>query len=129
MYVEWDDPADDSLSFANQPFSDKIMQSGTLYVPIDTKTLYEQVDPWRNFFYIKEYTPTGVDKIEANADVTINVKGGKIVVTGVEDAKVEVFGINGATVYSGVANNMSELAAGIYIVRVGTIVKKVVIAE
>lgn len=45
------------------------------------------------------------------------------------DAKVEVFGANGAALYSGSANSLPELAAGIYVVRVGSTVKKVAIVQ
>ena len=75
-----------------------------------------------------ESNPSGVDEIEANAGVTISVEGGKITVAGAGDAKVEVFGTNGAAVYSGSAGNLPELAAGIYIVRIGSTVKKVAVA-
>ena len=129
VYVEWDDPSDETLSFAQQPFSDKIFQQGTLYVPTGTKSLYQQTEPWNNFVNIMESNPSGVDEIEANAGVTISVEGGKITVAGAKDAKVEVFGTNGAAVYSGSADNLPELAAGIYIVRVGSTVKKVAIAK
>ena len=129
VYVEWNDPSDKTLYFDQQPFSDAIMQSGTLYVPNGTKALYKQYDPWRNFFNIEEYTPSGIEEIEAEDGVTISVEGGKIVVAGAGDAKVEVFGTNGAAVYSGSADNLPELAAGIYIVRIGSTVKKVAIAK
>ena len=129
VYVEWNDPSDKTLYFDQQPFSDAIMQSGTLYVPNGTKALYKQYDPWRNFFNIEEYTPSGIEEIEAEDGVTISVEGGKIVVAGAGDAKVEVFGTNGAAVYSGSADNLPELAAGFYIVRVGSTVKKVAIAK
>ena len=81
VYVEWDDPSDETLSFDQQPFSDKIMQYGTLYVPTGTKAIYEQYDPWRNFFNIEEYTVDGIEEIEAEGGVTIGVEGGKIVVS------------------------------------------------
>ena len=129
VYVEWDDPSDETLSFDQQPFSDNIFQQGTLYVPTGTKSLYQQTEPWNNFVNIMESNPSGVDEIEANAGVTISVEGGKIAVAGAGDAKVEVFGTNGAAVYSGSADNLPELAAGIYIVRIGSTVKKVAIAK
>ena len=129
VYVEWDDPSDETLSFAQQPFSDKIFQQGTLYVPTGTKSLYQQTEPWNNFVNIMESNPSGVDEIEANAGVTIGVEGGKIVVNGAGDTKVEVFDTNGAAVYCGVADNMPELAADIYIVRVGSTIKKVAVAQ
>ena len=129
VYVEWENPADETLSLAQQLFSDKIMQHGKLFVPIGTKALYEQFDPWRNFFYIEEYTPSGVEEIEANSGVTIGVDGGKIVVYGAGYANVEVFNTNGAPLHSGAADSMPELAAGIYIVRVGSTAQKVAIVR
>lgn len=129
VYVEWEDPSDETLSFAQQPFSDEIMQSGTLYVPTGTKAIYEQTEPWKNFVTILEYTVDGIEEIEAEGGVTIGVEGGKIVVNGAGDAKVEVFGTSGAAIYSGSADNMPELASGIYIVRVGSTVKKVAVAQ
>ena len=129
VYVEWDDPSDETLSFDQQPFSNNIFQQGTLYVPTGTKSLYGQTEPWKNFVNIVEYAVDGIEEIEAEGGVTIGVEGGKIVVNGAGDAKVEVFGTNGAAVYSGSADNLPELAAGIYIVRIGSTVKKVAIAK
>ncbi|MGM9803270.1 MAG: leucine-rich repeat domain-containing protein [Muribaculaceae bacterium] len=129
VYVEWENPADESLTIDNSAFSEEVMQNGTLYVPTDTKALYEQTEPWKNFATILEYTVDGIDEIEADGGVTIGVEGGKIVVTGASDAKVEVFDANGAALYSGSADSLPELAAGIYIIRVGSTVKKVAIAK
>ena len=131
VYVEWENPADETLSFAQQPFSAKISYYGwgTLFVPTGTKVLYEQTAPWEEFKKIVEYTVDGIEEIEADGGVTIGVEGGKIVFNGAGDAKVEVFGANGAALYSGSANSLPELAAGIYIVRVGSTIKKVAVAQ
>lgn len=129
VYVEWDNLSPELLSFDQQPFSDAIMQYGTLYVPYRKKALYWQSEPWKNFVNIVGYDPAGIEEIEVDGGVTISVVGGKIVVNGADDAKVEVFGTNGAAVYSGSADNMPELVAGIYIVRVGSTVKKVAVAQ
>ena len=129
VYVEWDNLSPELLSFAQQPFSDGIMQYGTLYVPTGTKALYGQTEPWKNFLTIKQYVVDGIEEIEAEGGVTIDVEGGKIVVNGAGDAKVEVFGTNGAAVYSGLADKLPELAAGIYVVRVGSTVKKVAVTQ
>ena len=59
----------------------------------------------------------------------IGVEGSRIVVNGAGDTKVEVFDTNGAAVYCGVADNMPELAADIYIGRVGSTIKKVAVAQ
>ena len=129
VYVEWENPADESLTIDNSSFSEEVMQNGALYVPTNTKSLYGQSEPWKNFANIYEYTVDGIDEIEADSGVTIGVEGGKIVVACAGNAKVEVFGTNGDVVYSGSADALSELAAGIYIVRVGSTVKKVAVAQ
>ena len=50
----------------NPGFSDKILKETALYVPTGTKTEYEKVDPWRNFWNIEEMDFSGVDGIEAD---------------------------------------------------------------
>ena len=129
VYVEWDDLSDESMSFDKQPFSYAIMQSGTLHVPTGKKALYEQTEPWKSFVNIVEYTVDSIEEIDAEGGFTIGVEGSRIVVNGAGDAKVEVFNTNGAAVYCGVADNMPELAADIYIVRVGSTIKKVAVAQ
>ena len=129
VYVEWDDLSDESMSFDKQPFSYAIMQSGTLHVPTGKKALYEQTEPWKSFVNIVEYTVDSIEEIDAEGGFTIGVEGSRIVVNGAGDAKVEVFDTNGAAVYCGVADNMPELAADIYIVRVGSTIKKVAVAQ
>ncbi|MGN0214685.1 MAG: T9SS type A sorting domain-containing protein [Muribaculaceae bacterium] len=57
------------------------------------------------------------------------VEGGRIVVGGADNAKVAVFNANGAMVRCGLADNLPELATGIYIVRIGSTVKKIAIAQ
>ena len=127
VYTQWANPADPAYSWNDKPFSDAIFQKGTLYVPLATKAIYEQTAPWMNFLNIVEYEYSGIKDIES--DVTIRIEGGRIVVTGADDALVQVFGINGTTVYCGSANNMPKLPKGFYIVRVGKLVKKVAIAQ
>ena len=129
VYVEWDDLSDESMSFDKQPFSYAIMQSGTLHVPTGKKAIYEQTEPWKSFVNIVEYTVDSIEEIDAEGGFTIGVEGSRIVVNGAGDTKVEVFDTNGAAVYCGVADNMPELAADIYIVRVGSTIKKVAVAQ
>ena len=93
------------------------------------KAIYEQTEPWKSFVNIVEYTVDSIEEIDAEGGFTIGVEGSRIVVNGAGDAKVEVFNTNGAAVYCGVADNMPELAADIYIVRVGSTIKKVAVAQ
>ena len=131
VYVEYENPTGlgSNYPFYNSKYADSVIADGTLYVPIGTKEKYQKHNIWSRFRNIVEYDPAGVEEIEAEGGVTIGVEGGKIVVNGAGDAKVKVFGTNGAAVYSGSADNLPELVAGIYIVRVGSTIKKVSIAQ
>ena len=130
VYVEWDNPNDQSLSFASKPFSESILEKGTLYVPYESIDDYSQTSPWASFSNIKGNSLfTETKDIPNNQDITIYANGGKIMISGAIDSKVEVFGMNGVAVYCGSADDMPKLDSGIYIVRVGTIVKKVVIVQ
>ena len=102
-------------------------RSCQLYVPESSVTEYQTATGWTFFTFVNAIS--GIEEIEADGGVTIGVEGGKITVSGAGDAKVKVFGTNGAAVYSGSADNLPELAAGIYIVRVGSTVKKVAVAK
>lgn len=130
VYVEWEDEKTIRMvCLSSSIFTYDCKDYGTLYIPNGTLSIYKSSSPWNYFRNIVEYDPAGVEEIKAEGGVTIGVEGGKIVVSGAGDAKVEVFGTNGAAVYSGSADNLPELAAGIYIVRVGSTVKKVAVAQ
>ena len=47
------------------PFADVIYDSAILYVPIGTKSLYQEVDPWYLFLDIKEMDFTGIEDVLA----------------------------------------------------------------
>ena len=103
---------------------------GTLYVPIGCKGAYEKVDPWRNFWNIEEMEFTGVDDIFGDDDnVTVSVVNGEIFINGTDAyiPMVEVYTINGACIYRGSDTRISNLARGVYVVRVGSKTIKVVL--
>ena len=50
IYCHWEKP----IKFDSNIFEDKNLMNTILYVPIGTKTEYEKVDPWRNFWNIEE---------------------------------------------------------------------------
>lgn len=50
IYCHWKQPIEPKYNI----FSDDGLNHTKLYVPIDTKTKYEKVDPWRNFWNIIE---------------------------------------------------------------------------
>ena len=53
-----------------------------------------------------------------NDEVNISVENGNVVIGGAEDAKVDVYSINGQCVYSGTATTIPVIAKGLYIVKV-----------
>ena len=53
-------------------FTDMVYDNATLYIPNDTKYLYEKREPWNMFFYIQEMDFTGIEDVKCE---DIKVKG------------------------------------------------------
>lgn len=47
----------------SEGFNDATYLNGVLYVPKGSKSVYEQTEPWSNFWEIQEWEPTGIDNI------------------------------------------------------------------
>ena len=101
-------------------------EDATLYVPTGSKSAYEAVDPWRKFLHIVETDFGGVESIDSDG-VSVAAKDGQIVVTGAENATIEVVNLNGQTVYRGNDATISVPSRGIYIVSVAGMTFKVII--
>ena len=112
---------------SNLAFEDVVLVYGTLYIPNGSLNSYEAVDPWRNFFNIKEtdqFPDGGVEGIEAD-EIKVVAKGGAIEVSGAEGEQVMVYNLSGQCVYSGMETSVS-LEKGIYVVRVAGTVHKII---
>ena len=112
---------------SNPTFEDVVLVNGTLYIPNGSLNSYEAVDPWRNFFNIKEtdqFPDGGVEGIEAD-EIKVVAKGGAIEVSGAEGEQVMVYNLSGQCVYSGMETSVS-LEKGIYVVRVAGTVHKII---
>ena len=111
-------------------FSDGVYMNAVLYVPRGCKEAYEKVDPWRNFWTIEEFDPTGISDVTVNGGQFVTVDGGTIKVNNAKGQTVNVYTVDGTLVKSVKAGNGSvEIAvpgSGVYIVKVG--VKAVKIA-
>ena len=108
-------------------FGDNTLKE-TLYVPIGTKADYEAVDPWRNFWTIEESDFTvGVEDIERGEEIVVVTDGNSIVVTGDNAGRIEVYSVNGQSVYSGNETTIGGLAKGVYVVKVGNNTYKVLL--
>ena len=90
----------------------------TLYVPVGSKADYEVAPVWKDFANIVETDFSGVENAVADSDIKVCAIDGTITVIGVADGTtVEVYGIGGGCVYRGIADSISGLPAGIYVVR------------
>ena len=89
-------------------FSDENYKNATLFVPVGTLSAYEKVDPWRNFWNIEEYDFSGVD------DITIE---------DYSECPVEIYNLSG----NKVGSSKENLSPGIYIIRQGRKVEKIMI--
>ena len=92
--------------------------SATLYVPVGSKEAYASATGWSYFTNIVEDdVKTGVESTLTD-DVNVSVENGNIVINGADNAKVDVYSVNGQCVYSGNATTIPVTAKGLYIVKV-----------
>ena len=108
-------------------FEDIVFQKARLYVPKGSKKAYESVDPWKNFRNIEEKEFSSIESTLADSDVTISVENGNIVINGADNAKVEVYSVNGQCVYNGTATTIPVSTKGMYIVKVNNKSYKVIL--
>lgn len=108
-------------------FEDNVLQYATLYIPKECKNAYESVEPWKYFWNIQEMEFSDVKSILTDNNVNVLVENGNIVVTGTDNAKVEVYNVSGHDVYNGRATNIPVSAKGLYIVKVGNKSFKVIL--
>ena len=107
----------------NPRFSDKTLKETVLYIPTGTKTEYEKVDPWRNFWNIEEMYFSGVDGIESDeyGAPHISVNNGILTIGRIRsDENVSVYDMQGRIFYSGTSHTIDNLSPGLYIVKTGS---------
>jgi len=106
-------------------FSDDVLMYATVYVPLGCKEKYEEVDPWRNFWNIEEKDYAGIDDVNVDVIGAVRAEGGQIITPG--GVLTEVFDMQGQSVYRGYAGIISNLDKGIYFVRIGRQVTKIIL--
>ena len=106
-------------------FRDDVYMNAVLYVPEGCKEAYEKVDPWRNFWTIEEFDPTGISSVIVNGGQFVTVDGGTIKVDNADGQTVNVYTVGGQCVYSGTDSTISNLAKGVYVVKSGDNVAKI----
>lgn len=117
IYTQWEIPIE-----CDPGFSDKLLKETVLYVPTGTKTEYEKVDPWRNFWNIEEMDFSGVEGIEADeyGAPHISVNNGILTIDGIGSNEiVTVYDMHGRIFYNGTSHTIYNLSPGLYIVKAG----------
>ncbi len=109
---------------------DNTLKEAILYVPKGTKTAYEKVDPWRNFWNIEEMYFNGVEGIEADdtTGLRLVVNNGSLMIDGLDDNQsIIVYDVQGRVVYRGMNRIIENIASGLYIVKAGSQSAKIAI--
>lgn len=106
---------------SNNIFSETTLK-GWLYVPAGCKSVYEAVEPWRNFEHITEMESSAIDAISSDyGDFRISVENGTLLVDGIDGNElVTIYDIQGRMVYNGIEHSITNLPSGIYIVKIGS---------
>ena len=110
-----------------ETFKDEVYMNAVLYVPEGCKEAYEKVDPWRNFWTIEEFAPTGISGVTVNGGQFVTVDGSTIKVDNAGGQTVNVYTVGGQCVYSGTDSTISNLAKGVYVVKSGDNVAKIIL--
>lgn len=108
-------------TISTNTFDSKNYLYATLNVPINSLRAYQIADGWRDFWNIG-----GVNSVKDDA-VSVISKDGCIVVSGTDNAVVEVYNLSGQLVYSGTDNVINVPSKGIYIVRTSGQIYKIAV--
>lgn len=114
---------EDYYNFTTQQYIDV-----AVYVPESALDAYRTAAVWKNFFSIQSLQSAGINSVAENTGVTVQAVDGSIVVNGYDGAAiVEVYNIGGNRVYSGHDAAITDLAPGVYVVRIGNSTTKVML--
>ncbi len=91
----------------------------TLYVPIGCKTAYQKVYPWSTIKKIQEIQYAGNEDVVDDESVTVSVENGVVTVGG-DGGVVNIYDMDGRTVYAGTERRIAGLSPGIYLVKIGS---------
>ncbi len=108
-------------------FPNRVLNNAVLYVPKGTKDEYEMVYPWSAFSTIEEFDATGISGVTVSGGQFVTVDGGTIKVDNTSGQIVNVYTVGGQCVYSGTDSTISNLAKGVYVVKSGDNVAKIIL--
>lgn len=122
IYCYVDDPQD--ITLFNRTWGSEQYDLCTLHVKPGRTDAYRNAEVWKNFRNITDDLTTGVENVTGDADITIEAGDNGLTIGG---ATWTVCTTDGRTVAQGNDAATLNLPAGIYVVRCGNTVKKVVI--
>ncbi len=93
----------------NEFFVSDLAENSILYVPIGSKTVYENHPYWSRFSSIIEKNFTEVENLSAVAPYTITKTGNIITINGApDDLPVRIYAISGQLLWSGISADISK---------------------
>lgn len=100
-------------------FDDKIYTSATLYVHEADLAAYRADSAWKRFSDIRAIEGTGLDRVEADNDMAeVTFSNGRIRVSGVDVASLEVFDLTGRRLAAANASEAEVSARGFVMIKI-----------
>lgn len=106
-------------------FMNMAYDNATVSIYEEAESAYKSAAMWAPFKNWKLMKNMGIEDVSGDAEGAISVSKGVIEATG--QAQMQVFTLDGRTIYQGPATRVEVPASGMYIVRLGSVSKKVVI--
>lgn len=123
VYCHWVEPLE-----CDPGFTDEVLENAILFVPRETVDAYRSVKPWSDFANIVEARYSGIADTPESG-LSVKVIDGVITVEGGDGTAsapvVEVYSAGGGCVYRGTDSSIGGLTHGVYVVRVGDVMRKV----
>ena len=113
-------------------FSRLTYLNGILYVPQDTEHNYRVAERWKEFYWIEEGVPAGIELPKNDASdapaISIEARDGVITVKGKRPQDlVSVYNSQGAPVGVTTDDTITLLQHGVFIVRIGNVTYKIML--
>lgn len=123
----WTIMADEEVPQCTATLPNLFFLDCTLYVPNKMVSLYQNAEPWKNFFNIKDVAQSSVKDVVMEG-FTVKANNGAIEIVGYNGQDiVKVYSFDGKQVYSGLSSQISGLNKGMYIVTVGEKFSKIIL--
>lgn len=108
-------------------FSSAAQSKAVLTVPQGRLDAYKAADVWKDFTTVNESDMSGIGSMPVS-EISVEIRGGEIFVSGLGATdRVEIYNVGGACVYAGTETHIAAFPRGIYLVRVGGCIRKVML--